>query len=108
GGWGGGSPAAVMAHKGQADRYVGRAPASGRLGEAAVLRAGSVIQPGQRLGVIVPSGRLIAVAQFAPSSAIGRVRPGQQARLRLDGLPWAQYGTVDASVPRVANEIRDG
>jgi membrane fusion protein (multidrug efflux system) len=103
-----GSAAAVMRLNVQADRYVVRAPASGRLGEAAVLRAGSVIQPGQRLGVIVPSGRLIAVAQFAPASAIGRVRPGQQARLRLDGFPWAQYGTVDASVLRVANEIRDG
>jgi multidrug resistance efflux pump len=103
-----GSAAAVMRLNVQADRYVVRAPTNGRLGEAAVLRAGSVVQPGQRLGVIVPSGRLIAVAQFTPASAIGRVRPGQKARLRLDGFPWAQYGTVDASVLQVANEIRDG
>jgi multidrug resistance efflux pump len=103
-----GSEAAVMRLNLQAERYVVRAPASGRLGEAAVLRTGSVVQTGQRLAVIVPSGRLIAVAQFTPSSAIGRVRPGQKARLRLEGFPWAQYGTVDASVLRVANEIRDG
>ncbi|MGH9721233.1 MAG: HlyD family secretion protein, partial [Bryobacteraceae bacterium] len=103
-----GSEAAVKRLNADVERYVVRAPASGRLGEVAVLRTGSVVQPGQRLGVIVPAGRLIAVAQFAPSSAIGRIRPGQPARLRLDGFPWAQYGTVDAAVLRVANEIRDG
>jgi membrane fusion protein (multidrug efflux system) len=57
-----------------------------RLGEVASLRPGSVVHPGQRLGVIVPSGKLIAVAQFAPSAVIGRIRPGQSARLRLDGF----------------------
>jgi multidrug resistance efflux pump len=103
-----GSEAAVMRLSAEAERYVVRAPASGRLGETAVLRAGSVVQAGQRLAVVVPAGRLIAVAQFAPSSAIGRIRPGQPARLRLDGFPWAQYGTVDASVLRLANETRDG
>jgi multidrug resistance efflux pump len=103
-----GSQAAVMRLTAVAEREVVRAPASGRLGEVAPLRPGSVVQPGQRIGVVVPSGRLIAVAQFAPASAIGRIRPGQSARLRLDGFPWAQYGTVDAQVARVADEIRDG
>jgi hypothetical protein len=36
------------------------------------------------------------------------VRPGQPALLRLQGFPWAQYGTVSAQVARVAGEIRDG
>lgn len=103
-----GSRAAVMRFNAEADRFVVRAPVSGRLGEVAVLRTGSFVQPGDRLGVIVPEGQLIAVAQFTPASAIGRIRPGQTARLRLDGFPWAQYGTVNATVLRAANEIRDG
>ena len=102
-----GSQAAVLRLGVEAERYVVRAPASGRLGDVAALRSGSVVQAGQRLGVVVPLGRLIAVAQFSPSSAIGRIRPGQPARLRLDGFPWAQYGTVAATVVRVANEVRD-
>jgi multidrug resistance efflux pump len=102
-----GSQAAVLRLGVEAERYVVRAPAAGRLGDVAALRSGSVVHAGQRLGVIVPTGRLIAVAQFSPSSAIGRIRPGQPARLRLDGFPWAQYGTVDARVLRVANEVRD-
>jgi membrane fusion protein (multidrug efflux system) len=102
-----GSQAVVLRLGVEAERYVVRAPAAGRLGDVAALRSGSVVHAGQRLGVIVPVGRLIAVAQFSPSSAIGRIRPGQPARLSLDGFPWAQYGTVDATVLHVANEVRD-
>jgi membrane fusion protein (multidrug efflux system) len=28
--------------------------------------------------------------------------------MRLDGFPWAQYGSIDAKVNRVGSEIRDG
>jgi multidrug resistance efflux pump len=103
-----GSRAAAMRLNAEAERFVVRAPASGRLGEVAVLRAGSFIRAGDRLGIVVPEGNLIAIAQFSPSSAIGKIRPGQTARLRLDGFPWTQYGTIDATVLRAANEIRDG
>jgi membrane fusion protein (multidrug efflux system) len=103
-----GSRAVAMRLNAEADRYVVRAPASGRLGEVAVLRTGSFVRAGDRLGVVVPAGNLIAVAQFSPSSAIGRIRAGQTARLRLDGFPWTQYGTLEATVLRAANEIRDG
>ena len=85
-----------------------RAPLSGRLGEAAVLRPGAVVREGEKLAAIVPQSKLAAIAQFAPPAALGRIRAGQTARLRLDGFPWAQYGTVKATVTRVANEVRDG
>lgn len=85
-----------------------RAPISGRLGECATLRPGSHISEGQQLGVILPRGKLQIIAEFVPSAALGKVRPGQHALLRLQGFPWAQYGTVSAQVARVAGEIRDG
>jgi len=103
-----GSRAATLRLNAEAERYIVCAPASGRLGEVAVLRSGSFVRAGDRIGVVVPAGNLIAVAQFSPSSAIGRIRTGQTARLRLDGFPWTQYGTVDATVLRAANEVRDG
>jgi membrane fusion protein (multidrug efflux system) len=85
-----------------------RAPISGRLGEAAVLRPGGVVREGEKLAAIVPMSKLAAIAQFPPEAALGRIRPGQTARLRLDGFPWTQYGTVHATVTRVASEVRDG
>jgi multidrug resistance efflux pump len=84
-----------------------RAPLGGRLAEAAVLRPGAFVQEGQKLGAIVPPGRLAVVAQFAPPAALGKIRPGQPARLRLHGFPWMQYGSIPATVTRVAGEVRD-
>ena len=101
------SQAALLRLRVEAERHVVRAAASGRLGDAAALRPGAVVQAGQRLALIVPGGDIIAVAQFS-AAASGRIRRGQRARIRLDGFPWAQYGTVDATVARVANEPRDG
>jgi len=85
-----------------------RAPASGRLGECAILRPGSHISEGQQLGVILPPGRLQITAEFQPSAALGKLKAGQPATMRLQGFPWAQYGTVSAQVLQVAGEIRDG
>lgn len=85
-----------------------RAPAAGRLGEVANLRIDAFVPEGDKLGAIVPQGELRAVAHFLPPPALGRIQPGQPARMRLDGFPWTQYGTIAATVTSVANEIRDG
>lgn len=85
-----------------------RAPVSGRLGEAAALRVGAVVREGDKLGTVVPSGNLRVVAEFPPPAALGRLREGQPARLRLSGFPWTQYGSIAATVATVASEIRDG
>jgi membrane fusion protein (multidrug efflux system) len=84
-----------------------RAPVSGRVGEAAEVHPGSVVQPADRLGAVVPRDPPRAVA-FFPAGAVGRIRPGQPARLRLEGYPWTQYGTVAASVREVGNEPSGG
>jgi hypothetical protein len=47
------------------------------------------------------------VAQF-PVPAMGRLRAGQRAVMRMEGFPWMQYGTLTAHVRRVASEVRDG
>lgn len=85
-----------------------RAPASGQLGEVAALRNGSVVGAGERLATIVPQGELRIVAEFPAQTALGRIRPGQPARLRLDGFPWTQFGTVQATVTNVGSEAREG
>lgn len=91
------------------DRYVVRAPIAGSLADITILKPGAVVKTGDRLAAILPdTGALLVVAEFAPASAIGRIRAGQPARLRLHGFPWTQYGSVSATVERVASEIRDG
>nr|QKW93673.1 membrane fusion component of tripartite multidrug resistance system [Vitiosangium cumulatum] len=85
-----------------------RAPVAGKLGEISTLRVGSVVRPGERVASVVPPGELRIVADYAPAAALGRIRSGQPARARLDGFPWTQYGSVPATVARVASEPRQG
>jgi membrane fusion protein (multidrug efflux system) len=84
-----------------------RAPVDGRLGEIADLRVGSFISEGDKVATVVPAGELRIIADFLPAAALGRVRAGQSARLRLDGFPWTQFGSISATVASVASEARD-
>lgn len=92
----------------EVERRTIRAPITGQIAEAATLRPGAVVDEAEKLGAIVPEGKLRVVAQFPPAAALGRIRVGQPARMRLDGFPWAQYGSIPATVSRVAGEVRDG
>jgi membrane fusion protein (multidrug efflux system) len=85
-----------------------RAGVPGRVGEVARVGVGQFVKVGERLAMIVPYGSLCAVADFQPEAALGRIRAGQAARLRMEGFPWTQYGTVPATVTNVASELRDG
>lgn len=89
------------------DRRTVRAAVAGTIAEAATLPTGSVVQAGDRLGAIVPTGPLRVVAEF-PVSAVGRLAPGQPAELRLTGFPWTEYGVVRAQVSNVGSEPREG
>ena len=94
--------------KHEIDLRMVRAPASGKLGETTSLKPGQFVREGDKLGAVIPSGRLQAVAEFAPSAAMGRILSGQQAHLRLDGFTWTEYGQMSATVSRVASEPRSG
>jgi membrane fusion protein (multidrug efflux system) len=102
-----GQEAAIRRLEHDADLRVIRAPVSGRLGEVIEHPVGSVVQAAEKFGAIVPPGEPRAVTQF-PVAAVGRLRPGQPARLRLEGFPWTQYGMVGARVAEVGNEASAG
>ncbi|MCW1842522.1 HlyD family secretion protein [Prosthecomicrobium hirschii] len=85
-----------------------RAPVSGRIGDALPLSRGAYVAEGQRVATVIPEGGLIAVGEFDPAATVGRIRAGQHAVVRLDGFPWTRFGTVSATVTRVASEVRDG
>ena len=95
--------------KNEIERRHIRAPVSGRIGWIPEnLQIGTFVDEGEKLGAVVPTGELKAVAHFQPATSMGRIRPGQLARIRLEGFPWTQYGTITARVTNVASEIRDG
>lgn len=99
--------AAIERLEAELETRVVRAPVDGRLGEVAALARGAYITEGQVLAAIVPDGELVAIAEFSPSLTLGRLREGQRGRIRLDGFPWGEYGTLPVTVTRVASEFRD-
>ncbi len=84
------SVSSVARRETEAERRRIRAPMSGRLGEVYPVQVGAVVREGERLASIVPEGHVRAVAEFN-AQALGRLRSGQRARLRLEGFPWTQY-----------------
>ena len=90
------------------ERHTIRAPIDGLLGQIRAPQVGSVVQLGQTIAVVTPETALELVADFAPAEAIGRVRVGQKARMRVTGFPWTQYGMLEATVSAVSSEVADG
>ncbi|MCP3141527.1 HlyD family secretion protein [Pyxidicoccus xibeiensis] len=90
------------------ERRVVRAPADGVIGETGSVRVGAQVRAGDRLATVVAGGDVRIVAQLSPSTALGRVRAGQRARMRLEGFSWTEFGMLEATVVAVASEARDG
>ena len=84
-----------------------RAPIDGLVGWLSDQRSGAFAAAGQRMAEVVPSGEIRAVAYF-PVASLGRLRPGQPARIRLEAYPWAQFGALRGEVERLATEPEAG
>ena len=86
----------------EADRLELRAPVAGVVAQLSDRPPGSVVDEGDLVATVLPEGAVRAVAMFSPAEALGRIRPGQRARLRLKGFPWTRFGTLAAKVTGVA------
>lgn len=100
--------AAIQRLEYEIERRKIRAPVAGRLGDVAIIQPYVLLEEGEPIAVVVPGGEHRLVATFSAATAAGRVRPGQQGRLRLAGFPWAQYGMLKVVVAGVASEAHEG
>lgn len=80
------------------DNTVVRAPIAGVVGNRQV-RVGRLVAPGTPLLDIVPVADLFVVANFKETQ-LEHIRPGQAARIRVDGYPDVAFeGVVDSFAP---------
>lgn len=84
-----------------------RAPVAGTVADVAALPKGAAVSPTQLLATIVPRADMRWVAYFPPREAVGRIKPGQAARVRVDAFPWTAYGALSARVVSVGSEPRE-
>jgi len=88
------------------DRLTLSAPVAGVIGDVAA-RVGQHIEPDSSLVTVVPGTSAVEVQLYAPSRAIGFVRPGQEVRLMFDAFPYQKYGAGRGRVTWVSDVPTD-
>ncbi|WP_019880604.1 MULTISPECIES: HlyD family secretion protein [unclassified Methylophilus] len=82
-------------------RLVIRAPESGTA-TAVVASVGMAVEGSRPLLSIVPRGARLEAQLFAPSRAVGFVRPGVPVRLRYQAYPYQKFGQATGRVVSVS------
>lgn len=78
------------------------APVSGSVNTLEVPGAGTVLQAGQTVATIVPSGTRLLVETLVPNRDMALVERGLRAKLKLDAFPFHDYGAVPGVIVDVA------
>jgi membrane fusion protein len=82
-------------------QLVVRAPQAGTV-SAVLAEPGQSVSAASALANLVPEGATLQAQLFAPSSAVGFVRPGQQVRLRFEAFPYQKFGHQQGRVVQVS------
>lgn len=83
------------------DRLVLTAPVDGEVGDIAA-EIGQRARPDASLVTIVPTGSRLETWLYAPSRAMGFLRPGQEVRLLFDAFPYQRYGAGHGVVTAIS------
>jgi membrane fusion protein len=82
-------------------QIVVRAPQDGTV--ASVLaESGQSVSPASALASLIPAGARLQAHLFAPSGAVGFVRPEQEVRLRFEAFPYQKFGHQTGHVLQVS------
>ncbi len=80
------------------------APIDGVVQQLAIHTVGGVVTPAEQLLVIVPKGGALEVEATILNRDIGFIRPGQEARIKLEPFPFTRYGTISGRVRSVSHD----
>ena len=82
-------------------QIVVRAPQDGTV-SSVLAEPGQSVSPASALASLVPSGAQLQAHLFAPSGAVGFVRPQQEVRLRFEAFPYQKFGHQTGHVLQVS------
>jgi hemolysin D len=86
------------------DQTTVRSPIDGIVQSSSLTTIGQVVNPGDELMRIVPEDAGLEVECYLPNKDIGFVKVGQSAVLKIESFPFTRYGTIEATVTRVASD----
>ena len=81
-----------------------RSPIDGTVSGLTVSSVGQVVTVGEQVMQIVPQDARLEIECYLPNADVGFVHVDQQAVVKVDSFPFTDYGTVDATVTRVARD----
>jgi multidrug resistance efflux pump len=73
--------------------------------EALLVRPGDVVETGAPLARLVAGGKPVELVAFLPERDRAFVAAGTSARVEVEQLPYAEFGTLRATVTRVATDL---
>ena len=79
-------------------------PIDGIVTGLAITTVGQVVPSGMELMRVVPASAMLEVEAYLPNRDIGFVEVGQDAVIKLDAFPYAQYGGVEGSVQNISTD----
>ncbi|SHG42195.1 HlyD family secretion protein [Massilia sp. CF038] len=69
---------------------------------------GQAVDPGKPLLSIIPNGALMEAHLYAPSRAIGFIRPGNAVLLRYQAYPYQKFGHARGTVTSISRSAING
>ena len=88
-------------------RIVVRAPQDGVV-TGVLAQVGQTVTPSVAMASLLPANARLQAQLFAPSSAVGFVRPNQQVQLRYQAFPYQKFGHQTGSVALVSRSPLQG
>ena len=82
-------------------RIVVRAPQDGVV-TGVLAQVGQAVTPGVAMASLLPADARLQAQLFAPSSAVGFVRPNQVVQLRYQAFPYQKFGHQTGAVAQVS------
>ncbi|MBC7912189.1 MAG: HlyD family efflux transporter periplasmic adaptor subunit [Pyrinomonadaceae bacterium] len=82
------------------------APVSGVITTLDVRGSGAVLQAGQTIATIAPSGARLVVETQVPNKDIAFIEAGLPVKLKFDAFPFQEYGVIDGTVIAVSPDAQ--
>lgn len=84
------------------DRYVLKAPVSGRLTLLSIWSDNQYVQQGEVAMSVVPADRNVIGRMMLAPVGMGKVKSGQRVNIRLDGYAHYEFGVVEGRVQAIS------
>jgi multidrug resistance efflux pump len=91
----------VTVSEGRLNQATVTMPVAGTIAEFKIKNAGEIVAAGAPIATVVPADAQLYVEAKVSNRDIGFLRPGIEARIKIDAFPFQQFGTARARVSKV-------